>query len=151
MKPPLASFFAILFVACCIFARPAFAQSGGTMGGGSMQGGMGSGRIGGMGGGTQAGTGNGMQGGMMEGGKSGGMMQTGHARMRAIMRARREACSSKSAGTACVFTRDGHNISGTCQPADGGQLACRNVVGRPGVFHHGPPASGMSAGDLPEQ
>ncbi len=147
MKPLLASFFAILFAACFLFARPSFAQSGGTMGGGTMQGGMGSGRMGGMGGGTQAGTGNGMQGGMMEG----GMMEAGHARMRAIRRARREACSSKSAGTACVFTRDGHNISGTCQPADDGQMACRNVVGRPGVFHHGPPASGMSAGDLPEQ
>jgi hypothetical protein len=142
MKSLLAGFFAVLVAACFIFARASFAQSGGTMGGGTMQGGMGSGRIGGTGGGTQAGTGNGMQGGMME---------SGHARLRAIRRARREACSSKSAGTACVFTRDGQNISGTCQPADDGQMACRNVVGRPGILHRGPPASGMSAGDLPEQ
>ncbi len=60
------------------------------------------------------------------------------------------ACSSKSAGDTCTFSRNGHTLSGSCQPLGGGQLACIDVIGRPGVMQH-PADAGMSAGDLPNQ
>jgi hypothetical protein len=60
------------------------------------------------------------------------------------------ACSSKSVGDTCTFSRNGHTLSGSCQPLGGGQLACIDVIGRPGLLQH-PPDAGMSAGDLPNQ
>jgi len=63
---------------------------------------------------------------------------------------RLEACSSKSVGDTCTFRRNGHLLSGSCQSVEGGQLACIDVIGRPGVIQH-PPDEGMSAGDLPNQ
>lgn len=64
---------------------------------------------------------------------------------------RLEACGFKSPGDTCTFSRNGHTMSGSCEPVGGsGQLACINVIGRPGVLQH-PADSGMSAGDLPDQ
>ena len=64
---------------------------------------------------------------------------------------RLDACGFKSAGDTCTFSRNGHTMSGSCQPVGGsGQLACIDVIGRPGLLQH-PPDSGMSAGDLPDQ
>jgi len=60
------------------------------------------------------------------------------------------ACSFKSVGSTCTFSRNGHMLSGSCQPVGGGQLACIDVIGRPGLTLH-PPDEGMSAGDLPNQ
>jgi hypothetical protein len=60
------------------------------------------------------------------------------------------ACSFKSVGSTCTFSRNGHTLSGSCQPIGGGQLACIDVIGRPGLIQH-PPDEGMSAGDLPNQ
>jgi hypothetical protein len=63
---------------------------------------------------------------------------------------RLEACSSKSVGSTCTFSRNGHTLSGNCQQVGDGQLACVDVIGRPGILQH-PPDAGMSAGDLPNQ
>jgi hypothetical protein len=60
------------------------------------------------------------------------------------------ACSFKSVGSTCTFSRNGHSMSGSCQPVGGGQLACIDVIGRPGLMQS-PPDAGMSAGDLPNQ
>jgi hypothetical protein len=60
------------------------------------------------------------------------------------------ACSFKSVGSTCTFSRNGHTMSGSCQPVGGGQLACIDVIGRPGLLQS-PPDAGMSAGDLPNQ
>jgi hypothetical protein len=60
------------------------------------------------------------------------------------------ACSFKSLGSTCTFSRNGHTLSGSCQPVGGGQLACIDAIGRPGLLQH-PPDEGMSAGDLPNQ
>jgi hypothetical protein len=60
------------------------------------------------------------------------------------------ACSFKSVGSTCTFSRNGHTLSGSCQPVGGGQLACIDVIGRPGLLQH-PPDEGMSAGDLPNR
>jgi hypothetical protein len=60
------------------------------------------------------------------------------------------ACGFKSAGDTCTFSRNGHTMSGSCQPVGGGQLACIDVIGRPGLLQS-PPDAGMSAGDLPNQ
>jgi hypothetical protein len=63
---------------------------------------------------------------------------------------RLEACSSKSLGSTCTFSRNGHTLSGSCQLVGGGQMACTDAIGRPGLTQH-PPDEGMSAGDLPNQ
>ena len=63
---------------------------------------------------------------------------------------RLEACSSQSVGSTCTFIRDGHELSGSCQPVGEGQLACIDAIGRPGLLQH-PPDAGMSAGDLPNR
>jgi hypothetical protein len=60
------------------------------------------------------------------------------------------ACSFKSLGSTCTFSRNGHTLSGSCQPVGGGQMACIDAIGRPGLTQH-PPDEGMSAGDLPNQ
>jgi len=60
------------------------------------------------------------------------------------------ACGFKSAGDTCTFSRNGHTMSGSCQPVGSGQLACIDAIGRPGLLQH-PPDAGMSAGDLPDQ
>jgi hypothetical protein len=60
------------------------------------------------------------------------------------------ACSFKSVGATCTFTREGHRLNGSCQPVGGGQLACIDAIGRPGILQH-PPDEGMSAGDLPNR
>jgi hypothetical protein len=82
---------------------------------------------------------------------NGGAPQGDRPQLNAIRQARLAACSYKSVGTTCTFSRDGQRTGGTCQPAGDGQLACFNVVGRPGFYGHSPSAGGMSAGDLPEQ
>ena len=64
---------------------------------------------------------------------------------------RQAACSFKSVGSTCTFSRNVRTLSGSCQPVGGsGQLACIDVIGRPGLLQH-PPDAGMSAGDLPNQ
>jgi len=60
------------------------------------------------------------------------------------------ACSFKSLGSTCTFSRNGHTLSGSCQPVGGGQMACIDAIGRPGLTQH-PPDEGMSAGNLPNQ
>jgi hypothetical protein len=75
---------------------------------------------------------------------------TGQSQSQTNRHPRLAACSFKSLGSTCTFSRNGHTLSGSCQPVGGGQMACIDAIGRPGLTQH-PPDEGMSAGDLPNQ
>lgn len=57
------------------------------------------------------------------------------------------ACANLSSGTACAFTHDGRNLTGTCRTGPGEALACAPAGMGPGGpgGHHGPPPESLAA------
>ncbi|MGV3624214.1 MAG: hypothetical protein ACO1OB_25575 [Archangium sp.] len=56
------------------------------------------------------------------------------------------ACSGLNEGTACGFTHDGNNLTGTCRNGPNGEAAaCRPEGGPGGGRHRGPPQEAVTA------
>lgn len=55
------------------------------------------------------------------------------------------ACSGLNEGTACGFTHNGNNLTGTCRKGPGGEAAACLPEGGPGGRHRGPPQEAVTA------